>query len=196
MFVLTALAHFDIFSAVPLDDEISYADLAAKVGLSTDHTRRIIRHAMTNNIFAESRPGHVMHTASSIVPVKFPNVKSWIGHNGDDASQASVKMVEAMTRWGHSQEPAESGFGIAFGLNTSAGRDSVFSFVQQDGKGDKKGWRMKRIGEAMAAMKGAGGYDVGHIHAGFDWESLGSAKIVDVSALFSFTVQTAFKICV
>lgn len=181
MFVLTVLGHYDVFSAVPADNEISYTDLAAKVGLSTDHIKRIIRHAMTNNIFAESRPGYVIHTATSIVPVKFPNIRSWIGHNGDDVANASVKVVDALRRWGHSQEPAQSGFGIAFGLDTTVDRDSVFSFVQQDGTGNKKGWRMKRIGEAMASMKGAGNYDVGHIHAGFDWKSLGKAKVVDVS---------------
>ena len=181
MFALTALAHFDVFAAVPLDGEISYSDLAAKVGVSTNHIRRIIRQAMTNNIFTESRPGYVIHTATSAVPVKHPNIKAWIGHNGDDVASASVKVVEAMEKWGDSPEPAESGFGLAFGLTTEKGRDSVFDFIGQDGEGENKGWRMKRVGAAMESMKGTGAHDVGHIHAGFDWDSLGKATVVDVS---------------
>lgn len=63
------------------------------------------------------------------------------------------------------------------------GKDCVFRFVAEDGEGDKKGFRMKRIGEAMESMKGDGTYNVAHAQQGFDWASLGKATVVDVSSL-------------
>ena len=178
---LSVLAHYDIFSAVPLESEISYADIASKVKLPENRVRRFIRQAMTNHIFTESRPGFVTHTATSAIPVKLPALRAFIGHNTEDGGPASVKVIEAMEKWGASEEPAESGFGIAWGLNVKDGKDCVFKFVQQDGEGDQKGFRMKRIGQAMESMKGDGAYHVGHVQRGFDWAGLGKATVVDVS---------------
>jgi hypothetical protein len=67
-FVLGALQHFGFFAAVPSPPaSISYAELAAKIGLSRDITERILKHAMTNSIFFEPAPGMVSHTANSMV---------------------------------------------------------------------------------------------------------------------------------
>lgn len=182
---LAVLAHWDVFGAVPLDGEISYADLAAKVNLSEERLRRFIRQVMTNHVFTESRPGYVAHTAASAVPVRIPSFRWWIEHNAEDGGPAYPKVIQALETWGASDQPAESGFGIAFGLNAKDGKDSVFRFVAEDGEGEKKGFRMKRIGHAMEGMKGDGAYNVGHVQKGFDWASLGEATVVDVSSLAS-----------
>lgn len=178
---LSVLAHFDVFSAVPLEGDISYADIASKVNIPENRLRRFIRQAMSNHIFTEPRPGYVAHTATSAIPVKIPSLKSFIGHITEDGGPASVKVIEALERWGASDRPAESGFGIAWGLDLKDGKDCVFRFVADDGEGEKKGFRMKRIGHAMESMKGDGAYDVGHVQQGFDWASLGEATVVDVS---------------
>lgn len=115
--VLSTLAHFDFFSAVPLDGSISYADLASKVGLPEERVRRFVRQAMTNRVFRESKPGYVTHTAASAVPVRIPSLKSFIGHNTEDGGPASNKVIQALEKWGASEEPAESGFGLAWGLD-------------------------------------------------------------------------------
>ena len=184
--VLGALAHFNIFAAVPLDGEISYAAIAAKINLAEGRVRRILRHAMTNYIFKEARPGYVVHTATSAMPVRNPALISWIGHNIEEVGTSSVKVVEAMERWGDSEDLIESGFGIAFGADQEhgkGGKSSFFKFLQDDGEGDKKGWRMQRLGEAMDSMKGGDGtLDAAHVHKGFNWEGLGKATVVDVSA--------------
>lgn len=99
----------------------------------------------------------------------------------EDGGPAYPKVIPALEEWGATDQPAESGFGIAFGLDAKDGKDSVFRFVAEDGEGDKKGFRMKRIGNAMEGMKGDGAYNVGHVHKGFDWSALGEATVVDVS---------------
>jgi hypothetical protein len=38
---------------VPLDRKVSYAEIAATAGLDEDHVRRILRHAITNRLFAD-----------------------------------------------------------------------------------------------------------------------------------------------
>ncbi|KAI4123070.1 MAG: hypothetical protein LQ338_005466, partial [Usnochroma carphineum] len=123
---LSVLAHWDVFSAVPLDGEISYADLAAKVGLSEERLRRFIRHAMTSHVFTESRPGYVAHTATSAVPARIPSFRWFIEHMAEDGGPAYPKVIPALEEWGATDQPAESGFGIAFGLDAKDGKDSVF----------------------------------------------------------------------
>ncbi|KAL8972203.1 MAG: hypothetical protein Q9197_002893 [Variospora fuerteventurae] len=177
---LSVLSHWNIFSAVPLDGEISYADLAAKVGLAEERLRRFIRQAMTNHVFTESRPGFVAHTATSAVPARIPSFRWFMEHNAEDGGPAYPKVITALEKWGASDQPAESGFGLAFGLDAQDGKDSVFRFVAEDGEGEKKGFRMKRIGNAMEGMKGDGAYNVGHAQQGFDWASLGDATVVDL----------------
>ncbi|KAL8731400.1 MAG: hypothetical protein Q9181_004328 [Wetmoreana brouardii] len=180
---LSVLAHWDVFSAVPLDEDISYADLAPKIGLSEERLRRFIRHAMTNHVFRESRPGYVAHTATSAIPARIPSLRWSIEFNSEDGGNAYPKVIPALEEWGASDQPAESGFGLAFGLDAKDGKDSVFRFVAEDGEGDRKGFRMKRIGQAMEAMKGDGAYNVAHVQKGFDWAALGKATAVDVSPL-------------
>ena len=152
-----------------------------KVNLPEERVRRFIRQAMTNHIFTESRPGFVAHTATSAAPIKFPLLKPYIGFQSEECCLASLKVIEAMQKYGASEEPAKSGYGVAMGLNPNDDKDCVFRFVQEDGEGEAKGFRLKRIGEAMECMKGYGPYHVRHVQRGFDWASLGTATIVDVS---------------
>ena len=178
---LSVLAHFDFFSAVPLHGEVSYADIAANVKLPEDRVRRFIRQAMTNHIFTEPRPGFVAHTASSAAAIKIPAIKTLIEFFSEECCTASLKTVDAMKKWGASEEPARSGYGVAMGLNPDDDKDCVFRFAQEDGEGENKGFRLKRIGEAMEALKETGTYRVEHVQRGFDWAGLGNATVVDVS---------------
>ena len=54
---MRTLYRFNVFDAVSLDGEIAYADVAEKIGLDTDRTKRIMQYAMTNGIFKEIKPG-------------------------------------------------------------------------------------------------------------------------------------------
>lgn len=165
---------------MPLDGEASYADIAAKVNLPEDRVRRFIRQAMTNHIFTEPRPGFVAHTASSAAPVRIPAIKPLMDFYSGESCPALSKIVDALDKWGASEEPARSGYGVAMGLNPDDDKDCVFRFALEDGEGENKGFRMRRMGQAMESVKGTGPYRVEHVQRGFDWASLGNATVVDL----------------
>ena len=59
---LRAVYHFKIVEAVPLNENISYVELAKKTNLEATNLRRLVRHSMTNHIFKETCPGYVAYT--------------------------------------------------------------------------------------------------------------------------------------
>src|SRR5213078_3370011 len=125
----------------------------------------------------ESRPGFVVHTASSATLVRTPLIGDWIGHNLEEVGSANVKLADALRLYGDSEEPGETAFSIAFGLPKEK---SFWEFLATDGEGDKRGWRMQRFAKAMQFISSGSSYGVERIHGGFDWKSLEEATIVDV----------------
>ena len=115
--VLDFLTKFNVWSAVPLDGPISYADLATKVNVPESILRRVLRHAMTLKLFTcpSSDPNSdlVAHTATSAIPARNPLLSSLIGHNTDMMGAAMVKQAEAIAQWGESPEPSEAAIMIA-----------------------------------------------------------------------------------
>ncbi|KAJ9645227.1 hypothetical protein H2201_000978 [Coniosporium apollinis] len=181
-FVLDFLNQYRVFEAVPLDSDIPYAELASKVGVSESILRRVIRHAMTQHIFAETAPGsgRVVHTSNSAFVARTPLVKSWLGHNLEEVTAGSVKQVETIRTYGDSQEPNESAMCIALTGGPLEEGKTLFDFFGTDGEGDQKGWRMRRFGEAMKSATQSGAHSGHHVHAGLEWDALGDATVVDI----------------
>lgn len=168
--------HFNVFQAVPLDSSISYPDLASKTKLAEGTLRRIIRHAMTNRMFYEPSPDHVAHTAMSAAPVKDPSMKAIIAHCIEESGASSTKQVEALDRYGESQDPRKAAATLAF--DTKGG--NIFDFFENDGEGEMKGWRGRRFAEAMRSTTTQRGHQGTAVHEGFDWQSLVEGTVVDV----------------
>jgi 6-hydroxytryprostatin B O-methyltransferase len=174
--VLGVLARFGVFAAVPTEGDISYADLATKVPLTERQVRRAIRHAMTKNIFHETRPDHVAHTALSMAVVKAPSLVPWFNHNLGEILPASSRLADTIEKYGDPQNPEDVALGLAWNWDKDT---SLFSWFANDGEGEKKGWRARQFAQAMAAMDG-GSHDTRHTVEAFDWASLGSGTLVDV----------------
>lgn len=85
---LRTLYRFNAFEAVPLDGEIAYADVAKKIGLDEDRTRRVMQYAMTNGFFNETTPGYVVHSASSAAVARDERLRAMIGHNCEEVYPA------------------------------------------------------------------------------------------------------------
>lgn len=58
---IRTLYGFNVFAAVPLDGELTYAEIAKTVGVDESRMRRIMQYAMTNVFFAQTEDGHVIH---------------------------------------------------------------------------------------------------------------------------------------
>jgi len=170
--------EFKIPQLIPLHGEMSFTDIAAKLGLSEYRVHRILRHAMTCRIFRESRPGYVAHTGPSAAFVQNPLLSDWVGFNLEEIWPADTKIAEALRRFGDSEEPGDSAIGLAF----SFPKDKTYwDFVANDGEGENKGWRMRRFAQAMNFMAGGNPHHHRHLHTGFDWAGLGKGTVVDVS---------------
>ena len=91
---LQAIYHFNIASSLSSREELSYEELADRVGLPTATLRRLVQNAMANRVFKQSRPGYVAHTAASRLLATNPLMHQWVG-------MASEEMIPATTQVCH-----------------------------------------------------------------------------------------------
>lgn len=87
---------FKIYDAVPLERSISYAEIAAKVGLPEYRVRTVIRSAIIENIFAKPTLNQVVHTPSSALLRRDQVLLDWYGHLLDDIFTWSPKLADAL----------------------------------------------------------------------------------------------------
>ncbi|OBT82087.1 hypothetical protein VE02_09644 [Pseudogymnoascus sp. 03VT05] len=175
---LHAVVRFGIAEAIPLDEPITFEAVAKKVGLSTDRVTRLLRHSMTNNLFEEPRAGYVGHTALSSIIVREPLSRSWILHNFEEI--VTTKFLESHDKYGESDEPTETATSLAFDYFAKNPKDNFWSFLETDGEGEQKGYRMRRFAEAMVWVSGHKNDQDMILATGFDWDSLGEATVADV----------------
>ncbi|KAJ6259658.1 O-demethylpuromycin-O-methyltransferase [Drechslerella dactyloides] len=172
---LHVVTAFDIPNIVPLDGDISYAEIGKQCNVPELKIRRVLRLAMTNRIFYEPRHGYVAHTAASKLLRDDLMMRNWISYNTDDLAPASLKVVEALQKWPESGETSETAFALA------NGGESLFQFL------GTRPERAKRFGTAMSAFSTGQGYAVEHLVNGYDWDKLPKdATIVDVGGATGF----------
>lgn len=178
--------YFDIPAAVPIDTGMSFAELAKKLNASskikfTEKTlTRVLRHAMTNNIFVESTPGHIFHTSLSLqLAIPDNPIRGMVGHRTMLAWASTMYLVEAHEKYGMEGDScAHTAFNIAMGTDMPClewtANDPVAS---------------ARFTESMKYAANSGHFSTDHIVRSFDWAGLGHAVVVDVSVPFSVSVD-------
>lgn len=145
------------------------AKIAQKCQLDEDETRRILRHAITNHIFAESKTGSIVHTAASSTLAQVPLLREWLEQACDDMWPAASRYVDAMARWPASGEPTQTAFNIAF--------DTPGSYFDETAKSPN---RVQKFADAMSFFCMMPGFELGQIVSLYDWASLDAATVVDV----------------
>lgn len=169
--------------AVPLEGDISYEDLTAKVvelnkGLDIPvlNLRRLLRHAMTNRLFIEPRKGFVAHTRSSRILLEDERMNSWVGFMCRDLWLPIANVVDAMKKWPASQESTETGVNLAYDQSFP-----WFDYLQQDPV------ISKRYNLAMQSYGGGEGYSSDFVVSGYHWGDLpDEGTVVDVSWTLKF----------
>jgi hypothetical protein len=167
---LQAVYQFKVAQAVPIEGDISWAELSKAIGVDESNTKRLVRHAMTNRVFVEPRAGYVAHNAASRVLHDDEQMQNWVGVTTSDFYQAAAKTVEAMLKYPASPEPAETGFSLY--------HEPGVPMFQIFGKDPP---RAKRMGAAMASLTGGEGYEIDYLVDNYPWAELGEAVVVDVS---------------
>ena len=117
-----AIVRYNLANAVPINGSATFADLAAASATSTNtgntqlserHIRKLIRHAITQHIFAEPSPGVITHTAASRLLAEDADFAAWVRWAADDCWPAAYHALDAMARWPDSEEPYHTGYALA-----------------------------------------------------------------------------------
>ncbi|KAF2087434.1 S-adenosyl-L-methionine-dependent methyltransferase [Saccharata proteae CBS 121410] len=166
---LRFIDHFNLAEAVPLGGEKSFTDIAAERKLHAGQVKRVLRHAMTNNIFMEKREGYVSHSATSKALLTDKSIRAWVSSCTELFTRSSTGLVEATERWGWSEKRNETPFNISY--QTDLG---LFEWWTEH---PEKGARFATSLKGMAQDEV---YSFQHMADGFDWQSLGNALVVDI----------------
>lgn len=159
---LHVLYKFELPKNVPINESISYGELARRCGLSEAQTRRYVRSAISFRVFDEPIIGMVRHNAASALLVT-TTLHDWIGMATEEIAPAALKVADSMQKFPNSSNPAESPFAIAHGSN---GDKDLFAIIGSEPH------RMARLANAMEwSMKVPGmepPYTVNHLGWGQD----------------------------
>jgi hypothetical protein len=187
--VLSTLNQFDVWNAVPLDGSATYAEISARTGLGAAAAQRLLQHAMTRRVFAETSPGsgRVAHTAASALAARDALLRAWMGHNLEEVAVAAPRLPDALRRWAgvpEPEDPARCAARVALFPDLPDGATAWDFFAADDDEGRKaKGWRIARFGDAMHCIAESPGFNVDSVCDMIDWEGMGEATVVDVSPL-------------
>ena len=171
-----AASTFNITQAVPVDGEVSFSEIADVAKLPPHKVRQIVRHCITNNIFYESSPGRISHTAASRTLHDDEALRGFVSFCGGEVFRAGAGCVPAMQDKPDSQEPAESGF--SYGHNIVG--TPLFQALGADPQ------RAKIFSAAMASLSEGDGFELSYLVDAYPWAELGDAKLVDLGGSHGF----------
>jgi len=128
---------------------------------------RLVRHGITNHIFAEHSPGVISHTATSLAIATFPGLRSGLEEFGASLWPAGQRLVDALLTWPDSGEVNQTGYNLASGSDGSFWADYA-----------KDTTKMQRFADAMVFLSKKPGLEVEGFVDAVDWQ--GAKLVVDV----------------
>ncbi|KAM0818385.1 putative O-methyltransferase domain-containing protein [Seiridium cardinale] len=182
--VLNTLNAFDFWSAVPLDGTASYEEISAHVSLPRDVVYRLLQHAMTQRIFAAAEPGRVKHTSRSAALAKSTGLKALVSAILDDAGAPVMVLNEALRRYnvgksGLVQDTDKTSFALFHAGGQFGGFRNTWELLENDGEGERKGWRQRKFVEFMEYLKDLFRLE-GVVLNYSGWPSEGKVTVVDI----------------
>lgn len=150
-----------------------------KTTLDPVNLARALRHAMTNQIFCEPKPGVIAHTAASRLLAEDDALQDWVGFNSDDIFPAAANVRKALKAYPDATSLTTTGFNFAFG---TVEMEPMFVTFGKDPS------RAKRMGGAMASLTGGEGYEVNHFVKAFDLSAVDEQEgtFVDIGGSHGF----------
>ena len=167
MLCLQAINRYKIASSFGIHEQVTFEALSAACQLNIEDLRRILRYAMTDHIFCEPQPGVVAHTAASRLLAENALIRDFVGNVCEVRFPASARTVDALEKYGKSQDASQSGFSLS--RNTARGVYDEFSSNDEEGR---------RWNGAMRAL--ASQIDFDFILNSFPWMSYTNATILDI----------------
>lgn len=180
--VLGILNHFDFWSAVPLDGTATYASIAKKVDLPEEIVQRVVEHAKTLRIFADSatEAGKIQHSSRSAALAKQAGLRALVSTILDDAGPPMTVMPHALDKFNRGQETLPQDMTkTAFNLFHGGKYANSWEYIENDGEGERKGWRSRNFTTFMNYLKEIFRLD-GIVEGAYDWKAAGKVKVVDL----------------
>ena len=151
---LQLVNSYGLARLVPVDGTITLAELKTKSPLDPVNLTRVIRMAITNNIFREPSPCMIGHTAASQALAEDENLQAWVGFNSEDIFPAAAHVLQALNRYPEATDLKQAGFQFAF---DTVDKEPMFATFGKDPV------RAKRMGKAMTSPTGGEGYEVSYL---------------------------------
>jgi hypothetical protein len=183
---LNILNQFDFWTAVPVGGEATYDDVAKHTSLPVEVVTRVLEHAVTMRFFAKPSPTatSVKHTSRSAALAKDPGLSAFVQTVLDETGPPMFLLPEALRRYSQGKQQITRNMKeTAFRLCHSGGAwgefENSWHFLENDGEGEKKGWRQRNFVKFMAYIKDLFGTE-GIVLDAIDWEGAGDVTVVDV----------------
>jgi 6-hydroxytryprostatin B O-methyltransferase len=122
---------------------------------------RILKMAMTHNIFHEPSRGFVSHTAGSKL-LLVSNMRDSVWYVMEEGSMSACRISEAAEKFGGSQERNAAVWNMVHGAH-----QPIFQFFGTEPV------RMKRFLGHTDNIEGVEGYNLNPLTNGYDWISVG-----------------------
>ena len=164
---LQTIHRYKIASSFGVHEQPSFEEISTRCGLNVEDLSRILRYAMTDHIFCEPRAGTVAHTATSRVLAENRLMRDYVGNVCEVRFPASARTVDALEKYGKSQDPSQSGFSLC--NNTARGLYDELSHNTE---------QARQWNGAMSAL--ASQIDFDFILGSFPWTSYNNAVILDI----------------
>jgi hypothetical protein len=175
---LQIINHYGIAQIIPPDGQLSMQDAAAKCGLPAEILARVLRLAMTFDVFYEPEIGFVAHTEASL---EVPKLSPLLWYQLEICWPSTLRLLDWLKL--EDEDKTKAPFQVAHST-----KDSWWSYAE------KRPSFIQDYGKYMAIITSGGPHDVSHVVRGFKWEQLGDGIVVDVSRtqLDAFRTLTGF----
>lgn len=168
-----------IAKLVPLEGSITIEELATKTTLDSINLARVLRHAMSHQVFREPSPRVIAHTACSRLLATDSELQAWVGFNTEDIFPASPRVVEALERFPEANSLTRTGFNFAEG---TVDVEPMFVTLGRDAT------RARRMGQAMSSLTASDGYELAYTVKATDFsaEDARGGLIIDLGGSHGF----------
>ncbi|KAF9872535.1 O-methyltransferase [Colletotrichum karsti] len=186
---INTINHFDFWSAVPLNGDASYAEITKHVNLPEEVVHRLLEHAYTLRIFEETEPGkplttRVRHTARSAALAQNEGLSGLVANIMNDAGPPMAILPYALEKFQKGktelkEDMSETAFALWQSGELSKGYKTSWEMMEEDGEGERKGYRMRTFVKWMNYIKDIFQLE-GLLNTAYDWKSAGNLKVVDL----------------
>ena len=175
---------------MPLSGSASYHEIARQINLPQDVVERILKHAVTLRIFAETQLGskstRIQHSFRSAPLARSKGLQGLVATTLDVAGAPMLAMPQAFAKYSSGKTELtgdinETAFALLHKDEAYGKFKETWDMLENDGDGEKKGWRQRQFTDFMEYIKEIFGME-NLVSDSFDWSSLGDATVVDVRA--------------